>query len=428
MAADTHAGTRIRERRLDLGLRQADLAQDLGISPSYLNLIEHNRRRIAGPLLSAVGRALDVDPTLLTQGASRFVLDQLNAAAATSATPPENDRTEELAARYPGWAALIADQHSRIATLEMRIAELTDRMTHDPELATSMHAVISAVTSIRSTASILTSGERLDADWIQRFHKNIDDDAARLAESSEALVRYLDAPTDTDVPLSPADEVSQFLASVSFHVAALEQPNGSVKDVVKSAGLGSIASEMLRDELIAYQRRAKAMPRDAFTQSVIDTGFDPDVISCEFNVSFHDVLMRRSTLIEAKNIPEVGFVICDGSGTVLLQKALRDVATLQSGSACPLWPVFTALSQPERPIGVVAVLPGQQMAKFQCYAVATRTGGGLHMPPSIRSTMLISSLQDTVDDPVLPVGPNCRICPRDQCHARREPSALSVAL
>ncbi len=39
-------GSRLRERRTALGLRQSDLAERAGISPSYLNLIEHNRRNV----------------------------------------------------------------------------------------------------------------------------------------------------------------------------------------------------------------------------------------------------------------------------------------------------------------------------------------------------------------------------------------------
>ena len=37
-------GPRIRERRRDLGVTQADMARQLEISASYLNLIEHNKR------------------------------------------------------------------------------------------------------------------------------------------------------------------------------------------------------------------------------------------------------------------------------------------------------------------------------------------------------------------------------------------------
>ena len=50
-------GSRVRERRLALGMRQADLARDAGISASYLNLIEHNRRRVAGDVLDFVFRS-----------------------------------------------------------------------------------------------------------------------------------------------------------------------------------------------------------------------------------------------------------------------------------------------------------------------------------------------------------------------------------
>ncbi|MGB5871554.1 MAG: helix-turn-helix transcriptional regulator, partial [Albidovulum sp.] len=46
MARLALTGTRIRDRRLLLGQKQADLARKVGISPAYLNLIEHNRRRV----------------------------------------------------------------------------------------------------------------------------------------------------------------------------------------------------------------------------------------------------------------------------------------------------------------------------------------------------------------------------------------------
>ena len=51
-------GTRLRERRLALGLKQAELAQRVGVSASYLNLIEHNRRRISEDLLARLALAL----------------------------------------------------------------------------------------------------------------------------------------------------------------------------------------------------------------------------------------------------------------------------------------------------------------------------------------------------------------------------------
>uniref|UniRef100_A0AAN0NK29 Helix-turn-helix transcriptional regulator n=1 Tax=Yoonia rhodophyticola TaxID=3137370 RepID=A0AAN0NK29_9RHOB len=51
-------GARIRERRLDLGLRQSAVAQEVGISPSYLNLIEHNRRRDRRQVIARSGKCV----------------------------------------------------------------------------------------------------------------------------------------------------------------------------------------------------------------------------------------------------------------------------------------------------------------------------------------------------------------------------------
>ncbi|MEO2038381.1 MAG: helix-turn-helix transcriptional regulator, partial [Martelella sp.] len=69
MARDTLTGSRIRERRIILGLKQAELARRAEISASYLNLIEHNRRRIGGKLLLDIAEILGVEPAVLTEGA-----------------------------------------------------------------------------------------------------------------------------------------------------------------------------------------------------------------------------------------------------------------------------------------------------------------------------------------------------------------------
>ena len=86
-------GNRIRERRLVLGMKQADLAEAVGISASYLNLIEHNRRRIGGKLLVALARVLTVEPAQLSEGADATLYDALQSVARDHAgnldAPPE---------------------------------------------------------------------------------------------------------------------------------------------------------------------------------------------------------------------------------------------------------------------------------------------------------------------------------------------------
>ena len=77
----TLTGARIRERRRLAGLKQADLAKIVGISPSYLNLIEHDRRRIGGKLLNDLARALGMDLLALSTGAEISVIAALQSIA-----------------------------------------------------------------------------------------------------------------------------------------------------------------------------------------------------------------------------------------------------------------------------------------------------------------------------------------------------------
>ena len=54
-------GTRVRALRQKEGLTQVEFARRLGISASYLNLIEHNQRSLTAPLLLKIAEELHVD-------------------------------------------------------------------------------------------------------------------------------------------------------------------------------------------------------------------------------------------------------------------------------------------------------------------------------------------------------------------------------
>ena len=60
------AGPRLRRLRRDLGLNQAQMAQGLEISPSYLNLLERNQRPLSAQLLLKLADTYDVNLKGLT--------------------------------------------------------------------------------------------------------------------------------------------------------------------------------------------------------------------------------------------------------------------------------------------------------------------------------------------------------------------------
>ncbi len=432
MPRDTLTGSRIRERRLIAGLRQADLARQVGISASYLNLIEHNRRRIGGKLLLGIAQVLGVEPSMLTEGAEAALIATLREAAAdTGAVARKPEPADEFAGRFPGWAEVLAAKHRRIASLERTVEALSDRLTHDPHLAASLHEVLSTAAAIRSTASILAETGELEPEWRDRFHHNLNQDAQRLADSSKALVRYLDDTNTGDVRRGlPMEEVEAFVAAHNHHFGGLESGQDDPDRLVRDgAGLGSDAARrMARALLERYARDARAMPLARFQAALDRLGLDPVALAGEFETDLAAVFRRLAALPEGVLSCEAGLVICDASGSIVYYKPVAGFALPRFGASCPLWPLFTALGRPLAPVRRLVSQLGRSEARFECMAIAWPDGpAGFEHDPQYRSTMLILPAPDAADEDVQPVGSTCRVCPRRGCDARREPSILPSA-
>ncbi len=417
-------GTRIRERRIDLGLRQADLASQAGISASYLNLIEHNRRRIGGKILHDLARALSVDASTLSEGTEKVVLDQLRSAALEQTEiEVELDRTEEFAGRTPGWAALVLAQARRIEWLEDRVQALTDRLAHDPQLAASLHDVITAVTSIRSTSSILVGDEEIDRDWQNRFHRNIYEDSQRLADSSRSLVQYLDAPSeDGGALLSPNEEIEAEIEKNPDLLFALV--TGKRPDIPQ---LRSSAAQTLMDGIFErFASDIEKLPHGAFERIAREQNYEPEQIALHFGTQI-DVVLRRLALLRVEDgHPATALAICDRSGVLTFLRNGAAFGLSRTGFPCPLWPLYQSLSQPMRPLRRKVMFQGNETQELLCYAVAVPTSPpSFDAPQLMEGVMLIMPQKVSLQRSQSKVGPGCRVCQRSGCIARREPSILS---
>src|ERR1700743_535705 len=54
-------GPRLRRLRREMGLTQTRMAEDLGVSPSYLNYLERNQRPVTAQVLLRLAEAYDID-------------------------------------------------------------------------------------------------------------------------------------------------------------------------------------------------------------------------------------------------------------------------------------------------------------------------------------------------------------------------------
>lgn len=410
-------GSRIRERRLQLGIKQADLAQQANISASYLNLIEHNRRRIGGKLVADIARALGVDAALLIEGAEAVLLATLGEAARAGG-PVTGEKAEEFAGRFPGWAALLAERHERVEELEREIEALADRLAHDPHLSASLHELLTAATAVRSTASILAGTDDLDPAWAARFLGNLDADGRRLAEGAEALVRYFDGSASAETAAkTPQEEVERFFSARGWHLAALEQGGSAEALIDAAAELTSAAGRALAARALAwYLADARALPVGEIAPLV---GAPVGEIAARFAAPAEAVL-RRLAMLPGH---EAGLVISDAAGAITFRRPLAGFPLPRHGAACPLWPVFRALSRPSAPVAAIVEMPGPAARRVRAEAIAVPAAPpDFDAAPVFEATMLLTPAGS--GSRAEPVGPTCRICPREPCRARREPSIL----
>ncbi|MEM9576595.1 MAG: short-chain fatty acyl-CoA regulator family protein [Pseudomonadota bacterium] len=422
-------GSRIRERRSVAGMRQADLARTLGISPSYLNLIEHNRRRIGGKLLLDIARVLGVEPSVLTEGAEAALIATLREAAQSANLPgDEAERADELAGRFPGWAEVLASGHRRIASLERTVETLSDRLTHDPKLAASVHELLSTAAAIRSTASILADEKDIEAEWRDRFHANLNQDSKRLSDSLKVLVTYFDAAeVEADAASTPQDEVDAFLAHHSYQFEMLDTGAQGVTDVIETSPLlrTVTARKLAGSVLERVASDSKLVPSKALSAALDELGPDPIALSSALGAPVA-VILRR---LAASPDLEAGLVVCDRAGSILFRKPVGQMVIPRFGAACALWPLFSALCQPGQVVRTQLVQLGRSRAYFKCFAMAEVVGEPQYnSPPLIEASMLLIPDSRPDHGTVLEVGSTCGVCPKSDCPGRREPSILAEGI
>lgn len=417
MSITALTGSRLRERRLQLGLRQAEVAEAAGMSPSYLNLIEHNRRKIGLGVLERLAAALEVSVEALAGDGGAELVEELRAAAAEhgAGLPVELAAVEDLVGRFPGWAGLVAAQARKAGRLTQAVEALNDRLSHDPHLSAAIHEVLSAVSSVRSVAGILAETEDIEPEWRQRFHRSLHEDSERLAVGAEALVAYLDGSEQAadEVSASAQEEVEAWLAARDW------QPGNE--------GIAELASGAARDLARAFAAQAAAdaalLPEGPFREAMARIGPDPVLLAAAFGCDVPPAF-RRIALLPGSG---AGLVVCDASGTFTFRKPVEGFSIPRFGAACALWPLYAALGSAMRPVSAEVMVAGRAGRRFSVRAFCQpRWPQGFAGPELREALMLILPPPAPVAGAaVLQVGSTCRICPAQACPARREATIVT---
>ncbi|MGD9806853.1 MAG: short-chain fatty acyl-CoA regulator family protein [Hyphomicrobiaceae bacterium] len=398
--SSTLIGLKIRIARKQLGLTQGELARRAGISASYLNLIELNKRPVAGALLDRIATCVGVGRATLNGEAERRIVDELNEISVdVGVTVPVIDRglAEEFVGRHRGWAELLLDVYRAYRQRTQDVLALADRLNHDPFLGESVHRLLTKVTSIRSASEIVEIGDDLPPEDRARFLRIISTDGAELSRTAQSLVDFFENADTRIRAATPTEHVDTLLFNAQNHFPDLEafaedrlsaskglepllkrlarqhipasrtgDAGAAIEETTRFDILSAYAARSAKSQieaileaspsladdtarhlaakaLHAYTAAAMLMPYTAFYEAAERSRYDLDFLTKRFGVSYEQAAHRLTTLRRrGSEGPRFAFMRSDVSGFITKRLPLPQLPLPRYGHACPLWVVYGA--------------------------------------------------------------------------------------
>lgn len=244
-------GITIRNRRKSLGISQAGLARRVGISASYLNLIEANKREVGGTLVGRLAQALDIGVEQLSGEAEERLIHSLEELLADPVLEPvgmQSEDVHQLVAQNPRAAAALARLHRGYGEAMAGLEAQANRLRADPMLSQQLHQILSHITAMRSSAEILDSDDDLAPEDRRRFVGRLNREAVDMSEVARALIGQFERSSEARRSISPRRELDDLIIEQGNYFPALEAAAKGLREEVERS-YGRLGSESLADLL-----------------------------------------------------------------------------------------------------------------------------------------------------------------------------------
>ncbi|TKT74146.1 helix-turn-helix domain-containing protein [Aquamicrobium sp. LC103] len=452
------AGPRIRRIRNQKGLTQTAMAEGLGISPSYLNLIERNQRPLTVQLILRLASVYKIDPDELQgeAGGSIAALREVFVDPLLAGELPGDQELVEIAEAAPNAAAAIIKLFRAYKEQAGRLSDLSELLAHEGH-ATTLSAARLPIDEVREVferranhftaleeeaeafIELLQPGDELMAAlkaWLKREH-GIVVKVLPVATMPNWRRRYDRHSQRLFISerLSPFDQ----LREVAMEASLIRMQVG-IAGEIKALKLSSDeARRLARFELARYAAHALMMPYQAFLSAAVRARYDVDVLRSRFGVSFEQAA-NRLTMLQRAGASGVPFFMLevDNSGNRFRKAGSQGFPQSRFGGGCPKLPVHAAFAQPGQILVEAVEMPDG--AEFLTIARTLEGPQGAFSERPRRTAILLAcdiAFRDEVvyaaalpGEPgaggkarskATPVGPACRLCERPGCLARAEP-------
>lgn len=448
------AGPRIRRIRNRLGHSQTAMATALGISPSYLNLIERNQRPLTVQLLLKLSSVYDIDIAELQGEAGGETMDRLREVFSDpllSGELPSPAELIDVAEAAPNAARALVRLYEAYRETTGRLSDLSGAMAR----GAAAQDVPRAATAF---AEVTTYFEAANP-WVPELEAAATRIAAELSPRDDmfgAIKARLRSLLSIEVRVLPAHALPAdrarfdrhshrvFLSESLTHdektyLAAMELAflgeRGLLKALAKEAGFESGEAERLARLMFARKlASAILMPAERLLRVANDLRYDISRLARRFGVAPGRVMERLAVARDPDaDWIEFAFLSADPSGGLDVKIPGAGYPTPRFGALCPRLPVFDAL--PAGKVSTASVeFPGGE--RFQVLAAADETFAPPDGAPPPRRLATLAATPDAMantvyashkDADVRPVGSTCRLCERRACPARAMPAATRPA-
>lgn len=447
-------GAKIRRLRRAAGQTQAQLAEKLGISASYLNLIEHNNRNVTVDLLLRLAEQFGLDLSDLAEDEEgELVADLMEVFGDTLFDTLDLTTTDvrELVSATPVAAKAVVALYDAYRKTQMDVLTLTEQVSEEAGALLDFESQLPA--------------ERV-SDFIQEranHFPDIEEEAERIRRDARidardpfsAMVDHMQTAYGIRVAVLPPKpgaeaarrydpthrtlEISERLARHSrifqlAHQLGLVAAGPVFDMLLKEGGLTEGEAHALGKVALAnYFAAALLMPYESFLESAQALRYDIELLQHHFGASFEQVCHRLTTLQRPgrKGIP-FHMLRVDIAGNVSKRFSLSGLRIPRYGGACPRWNVYAAFLSPGAINAQISVMPDKE--NYFCIARTVHArGGGYGAPQSILAIGIGCELgharemvyADGIDldnpDRRIPAGVQCRTCERMDCRQRAFP-------
>jgi predicted transcriptional regulator/DNA-binding XRE family transcriptional regulator len=444
------AGPRIRRIRNAKGLTQTAMAEGLGISPSYLNLIERNQRPLTVQLILKLASVYHVEPEeLQAEGAGSIAaLREVFSDPLLAGELPGDQELVEIADAAPNASAAVIKLYRAYREQAERLSDLSELLAREGR-ATTLSSARLPIDEVRETferrpnwfsaleeeteafAQLLQAGDDLFGalkGWLKREH-GIVVKALPVATMPNWRRRYDRHSQRLFVSerLSPFDQ----LREVAMEACLIRCQVAVAAEVKALKLLSDEARRLARFELARYAAHALMMPYAAFLAAAQRARYDIDVLRARFSVSFEQAA-NRLTMLQKPGQSGVPFfmLVADNAGNRFRRAGAQGFPHARFGGGCPKLAVHAAFAQPGQVLVEAVEMPDG--AAFLTVARTLEGPQGAFGERPRRTAILIGcdiGFRDEVvygaalpaGEKAVPVGPACRLCERAGCLARVEP-------